>query len=37
MANFDKNGAYVAIDHQTEARTPHPPYVFFPWVTFLDF
>ena len=24
MAIFDKNGGCVAIDHQPEARTPHP-------------
>jgi hypothetical protein len=27
-AIFDKNGRCVAIDHQPEARTPHPTYVF---------
>jgi hypothetical protein len=27
---FDKNGRCVAIDHQPEARTPHPTYVFLP-------
>jgi hypothetical protein len=29
-AIFDKNGRCVAIDHQPEARTPHPTYVFLP-------
>jgi hypothetical protein len=29
MATFDKNGSYVAIDHQPEAHTPHPTYVSF--------
>jgi hypothetical protein len=24
MAIFDKNGGFVAIDHRSEARTPHP-------------
>jgi hypothetical protein len=24
MAIFDKNGGCMAIDHQPEARTPHP-------------
>jgi hypothetical protein len=27
MAIFDKNGGCVAVDHQPEARTPHPTYV----------
>jgi hypothetical protein len=27
MAIFDKNERYVAIDHRTKARTPHPIYV----------
>jgi hypothetical protein len=26
-AIFDKNGGCVAIDHQLDARTPHPTYV----------
>jgi hypothetical protein len=29
-AIFDKNGRCVAIDHQPEALTPHPTYVFLP-------
>jgi hypothetical protein len=29
-AIFDKNGSCVAIHHRSEARTPHPTYVFFP-------
>jgi hypothetical protein len=29
-ASFDKNGRCVAIDHQPEARTPRPTYVFLP-------
>jgi hypothetical protein len=29
-AIFDKNGRCMAIDHQPEARTPHPTYVFLP-------
>jgi hypothetical protein len=29
-AIFNKNGRCVAIDHQPEARTPHPTYVFLP-------
>jgi hypothetical protein len=29
-AIFDKNGRCVAIEHQLEARTPHPTYVFLP-------
>jgi hypothetical protein len=36
-AIFDKNMGCVAIDHRPEARTPHPTYVSFPLVTFLDF
>lgn len=27
----------MAIDHQLEARTPHPKYVFLQYITFLDF
>jgi hypothetical protein len=30
LAIFDKNGGYMAIDHQPEARTPHPTYVSLP-------
>jgi hypothetical protein len=30
MANFDRNGGCVAIDHRPEARTPHPTYVSLP-------
>ena len=37
MAIFDKNGGCVAIDHWPEARSPHPPYVSLPKITFLDF
>jgi hypothetical protein len=37
VAIFDKNGGCVAIEHWSEARTPHPTYVSLPWVTFLDF
>jgi hypothetical protein len=29
-ATFDKNRGCVAIDHQPEARTPHPTYVSLP-------
>jgi hypothetical protein len=36
-AIFDKNRGCVAIDHQPEARTPHPTYVSMPYITFLDF
>jgi hypothetical protein len=35
-AIFDTMG-YVAIDHRLEARTPHPTYVFLPYISFLDF
>jgi hypothetical protein len=34
---FRQNGRCVAIDHQPEARTPHPTYVSFPYIAFLDF
>jgi hypothetical protein len=36
-AIFDKNMGCVAIDHRSEARTPHPTYVSLPLVTFMDF
>jgi hypothetical protein len=37
MAIFERNGGCVAIDHQLEARTPHPTYVSLPEITLLDF
>jgi hypothetical protein len=30
VAISDKNGGCVAIDHRSEARTPHPTYVSLP-------
>jgi hypothetical protein len=36
-AIFDKNRGFVDINHQTEARTPHPTYVSLSWIIFLDF
>jgi hypothetical protein len=32
-----KTGGSVAIDHRPEDGIPHPTYVCFPYITFLDF
>jgi hypothetical protein len=37
MVVFNKYGSCVAIDHRTEARTPHRTYVSLPQITFLYF
>jgi hypothetical protein len=34
---FRQKWGFVAINHRQEARTPHPIYVFLPYITFLDF
>jgi hypothetical protein len=34
---FRQKWGCVAIDHRPEARTPHPTYVPFPYITFLYF